>query len=347
MGPRCNFHCRHCIQTDSLKITDKAEVNPSVFEYIHHLAKMRPDFLGKIQLYFWGGEPLCYINIIEKFVDELHDEVSYKIITNGSLLTEDIVSYLNKNNFTVFLSDDGIHTDKVRRINVLENEHIVSLFSKINNRGIDAVISAYNQDYFSLWNYLENKFGKDINISHEELRHTWDMPEDLYDFDFDAYKQTMKKIIDNAYDKLLKGEKSREFMVIAKDVKKIVQLKEGNNPDKKYGCFQMQNSINIDLNGNMYACHNGVDILGTVKDNFDDMERKYYEVVSARDFSDCEQCVCLPICRYGCLNSRPSKGKEATCHMRKIFYLACIEFVKKLENTLEPVDLEDDLENHL
>lgn len=347
MGLRCNFKCRHCIQTDALELDDVSRINQKVFDYIHHLIDIRPDFFDKIQLYFWGGEPLLYMNIIKRFVDEYGDKLSYRVVTNGSLLTEGIVNYFNENNFRVALSNDGPHTDKVRRVNVLENTKIISLFKKIKNREIDAVVSAHNQNYHELWAYLENKLGEGVNISTEPLLYTWDMPEDLYDFDFEAYKKQMTDIVNIAYSELIQGRPSREYTVISRDVSKILGVIEGGKSRYKYSCRQMQDFINIDLNGNMYTCHNCSDMVGKAGDDWDDMEKKYDEIVSSRDFSDCETCPCLPICQYGCPNVRPSKGKEATCKIRKINYLAAIDFIKKLHGTLEDVDLSDEFEDSL
>jgi uncharacterized protein len=347
MGLNCNFKCRHCIQTDALELDDTSRIDKSVFDYIHHLIDIRPAFLGKIQLYFWGGEPLMYMNIIRRFVNEYKDKLVYVIVTNGSLLTEEIVQYLNNNDFRVALSNDGPNTDKVRRINVLENPKIVELFKKIKNREIDSVISAHNQDYRALWKYLDDKLGEGTRISMEPLLYTWDMPEDLYDFDFEAYQKQMKELVDFAYNQLIEGKQSREYLVISRDVEKILTIIEGKKPQYKYSCRQMQDFINVDLNGNMYTCHNCSDTVGKAGDDWDDMEQKYEDIVGSRDYSDCNTCPCLSVCQYGCPNARPSVGKAATCQIRKLNYLAAIDFINKLSNTLEQVDLSDELESNL
>ena len=347
MGLRCNFHCRHCIQTDALELDDETRIKQSVFDYIHHLINIRPKSMGKISLYFWGGEPLMYMNIIKRVVNEFNDALSYKVITNGSLLTDELVNYFNKFKFTVALSNDGKNTEKVRRINVLENPKIVSLFKKIDNREIDAVVSAHNQNFYGLWEYLENKLGKDVRVSTEPLLYTWDMPRDLYDFDYEAYKEQMDKIVDTAFNKLLKREYSREYTVVERDVKKIIGIMEGKKSKYKYACRQMHDFINIDLNGNMYTCHNCGDIVGIAGDDWETMINKYDEIVSARDFSDCKKCPWLSICQYGCPNAKPSKGKKATCKIRAINYLAAIRFIKKLPTALERIDLSDEFESNI
>lgn len=339
MGSKCNFNCRHCIQTDAMNFENPKTTYEQVFIYIEHLVNIRPSFKPKLTLMFWGGEPLCYMNIIDQFVHRLKDKVQYSIVTNGSLLTSQLVGYFNAHKFKVVLSNDGIYTDHVRPFNMLENDDFVRLFKKLDNKAIDACITAYNQDYYSLWGYIESKLGKDIWINHEMLECTWDMPEDLYDFDFDAYEKTMKSIIVDARKAVDNREANRPLMLIEDMVRRIARITEKGEIGLR--CSQMQSMISIDLAGNVYACHNGCGLLGTVNDEFEKLYTNFSLHFRKKDNSDCNACPYLAICGYGCLNSLPSKGKEACCKLKKIFFNACLDFVRSTEATFEEVDMED------
>lgn len=53
MGSKCNFNCRHCIQTDAMNFENPNSIYEKVFMYIEHLANIRPGFKQKLLLMFW------------------------------------------------------------------------------------------------------------------------------------------------------------------------------------------------------------------------------------------------------------------------------------------------------
>lgn len=81
---------------------------------------------------FYGGEPLLTFDTIRRTVDYIKNhktlnakKLRYSISTNGTLLTEEILHFLNTNKFRVYLSQDGTAQDLTRpsKLNslVLEN----------------------------------------------------------------------------------------------------------------------------------------------------------------------------------------------------------------------------------
>ncbi len=341
MGNQCNFHCRHCIQTGSVAPQQKASAAEAVLSYIRHLAAIRPPAAPKVAVYFWGGEPLLYMPVIRQVVHALHDTVTYVIVTNGELISKEIVDFLNAHQISLVLSNDGIQTAHVRGRNVLDSTRHVGLFKQVRRFSVDACITAYNQDYYALWAYLEDIFGKDVSICHEPLEVTWGMPEDLYDFDREAYRLCMHRIADRAYAQLCKGEISREYALISSMVRRILQIADGK-PIDPIRCSQMRHMVNIDLDGNLYACHNGCTTLGTVADSFDDVHAAYARhMETLLKGSECRHCPYLSLCGYGCPNAPASAGKSACCDMKKIFIAGCLRFVQHLQQTLDTVDLED------
>lgn len=339
MGSKCNFNCRHCIQTDAMNFKESNVIDESVFKYIKHLVSIRPSFKSKLSLVFWGGEPLCYMNVIDKFVQRFGNAVHYGVVTNGALLTNRLVDYFNRYSFSVTLSNDGEYTNHVRPYNILDNDEFVTLFKKLNDKAIDACITAYNQDYFKLWDYLESKFGEDIRVNHEMLECTWDMPSDLYNFDFKLYKKTMNKVVLEAYKSVLNREPNRSLMLIERTVSRI--LKISKNKEIGLNCGQMQFMISLDLTGNIYSCHNGCHVLGTVNDEFEKLYTNFSLWFREKNNSDCNTCPYLAVCGFGCLNSEPSKGKRACCKLKKIFFDACLDFIKLSKSAFEEVDMED------
>lgn len=345
MGDTCNFNCRYCLQKENVCTQERKTIDDSVIDYINHLVNIRPKTANKLMIYFWGGEPLLYPDIIKYVVDKLKDSVYYTIITNGSQLNQEWVEFLNKHRIPLILSHDGPETLKTRGINILEDPNFIQLFNQIIDRGVDVCVSAYNQDYYSAWNYLEEKLGSNITIFHDPLVVTWNMPEDLYAFDFDAYRKTMQIIIEKAYESVLNQTLSREYFLLEKPLNKILKILNSKKNKNHLYCPTMRSAISIDLDGNVNFCHNKTKKLGSVTDSFDillDNFDKAYKQQKEK-MSSCEQCEYASLCGYGCLNSSDSlKGREACCTMNKILIDACLQFIKKFELSLESVDLSDD-----
>jgi uncharacterized protein len=69
---------------------------------------------GGLRREFWGGEPLVYIKTIMPMVEALKEKFAswkrkphFVMITNGSLLTDELCDWLYDNNFNVSISHDG------------------------------------------------------------------------------------------------------------------------------------------------------------------------------------------------------------------------------------------------
>lgn len=81
-----------------------------------------PRLTKNYYLNFYGGEPLLSFDLINKIIpflinknEEFNKKVSYSITTNGFLLTERIIQFLNKHKFSVELSFDGLAQDVSRK----------------------------------------------------------------------------------------------------------------------------------------------------------------------------------------------------------------------------------------
>ena len=347
MGKDCNFRCRHCVQEEQLKDSEATRVVAErVFEYLEHLTAIRPDEFEKLNLMFWGGEPLLYMDIIRSVVARMGDRVSYSIVSNGELLTAELVEFFNTHQIRYVLSNDGKHTTSVRRVNMLDDPGFRDLFNKVEKRGIDSVISAYNQNYYDLWRYIDKYVAPDTPVFTEPLMVSWPMPEDLYSFDLVAYESHLREIAAKAKADVLCGRFSDEVALLQTYTQRLisqVKLSERGEslPVIHPKCNQMRTAINIDLLGRVHACHNFDTVLGTVEDDFDVLVSRYDELIqtSTAD-SECQTCECLPICRYGCPFTPSSAGKTMTCAMTKILIGVCMEYIASFAAVLLDVEIE-------
>jgi len=104
----CNFHCRYCIQKKrggpmDLQIVGKA------------LDLFHPFFKPGCSLSFSGGEPLLAFPSIRSIVKRIEiaeansrKGITYSLSTNGSLLDDEVLGFLDHHHFTLLLSFDGL-----------------------------------------------------------------------------------------------------------------------------------------------------------------------------------------------------------------------------------------------
>ena len=336
LGDECNFSCRHCVQEPyhEVKKIELKEPSDKVLQYLNHLYSIRSVKDEKIFLKFWGGEPLLYMDTIRKVVEKLGNRFNYSITTNGLLLTDEIVEYCNEKKIHVTLSNDGPETSCIRRLNVLDIDDIRERFMKLNLKSLNCIVTAHSQDYFKIWDYFENKC-PGVYVNFEPLLYNWEFPEDLYQFDVNGYKNTMDLISEKAFEATIDGVMNKELYLIQNIVNKVVgivkKIKNGVVEEvKAFPCMQVRQVMNIDLDGNVYSCHNNKKLIGTVEDHYLDLIDSYDNSVSITD--TCKQCEFFTLCGGGCPLELDNKNKQQLCEIRKIFYNTAIEYIKMFKD---------------
>jgi uncharacterized protein len=147
LGEGCNFSCKYCLQHPILTEQLPTEINPKLISY---LLNMKVEKEQKIRIMFYGGEPLLYWGAIFAFVNLLRDsqKFSFGIITNGQLLSDEMVTFIKENNIGVCISNDGRNTENFRDKNVLEDEVLLRRYEALNTDssmfGVSSVVSAKN-----------------------------------------------------------------------------------------------------------------------------------------------------------------------------------------------------------
>jgi uncharacterized protein len=120
----CNLGCTYCYKED-LAVPAKGEkMNFDIASRSVELLLTQAQSRGKVGIVFFGGEPLTNMPLIRQVVDyaerrgrEEDKHVDFSLTTNATLLTADIIDYLNEHRFGISVSIDGpkiIH-DRNRR----------------------------------------------------------------------------------------------------------------------------------------------------------------------------------------------------------------------------------------
>lgn len=320
LGSACNFNCRYCIQGGEFQGYHHAieqEINPDVYSYMRSIVDAHKEG-HRVAIMYWGGEPLLYFDTIKKIVPEFL-KAEHVIVSNGSLLTQEIVNYLNTYDIHYVVSNDGLHTDKTRIINILEDKAFLSLFRQVKLRGIDSVISAYCQDYQELEQYIADRCGQETAQDSEFLLPSVIMPEDAYHFDYEKFRQSLRNRLEKGIADILSGDMSRDLL------KTSMCLREINYMDKLKmpRCSQMDANLNIDLQGNIYVCHNSTVKVGTIYDDDKTLDANYKEYLEGQhvlEKKSCNGCEAYELCRGGCPIIEPeAHGQEACCRLRRVY----------------------------
>jgi uncharacterized protein len=334
-GEKCNFNCRHCCQAESQgQVKENLALNEDVIRYIGEKAERYfAKTSSKLRLRLWGGEPLIYMENIKEIVNATKKHpVKYFFTTNGSLLTEEIVEYANQEDIRISLSNDGAATGSVRRVNVLEDENIARLFNKIASRSVTLVLSPYSQDLFAAWEYIHAKTGTDTFINVEFLMANETMPEDLTAFNAPAFDETMRKVVDAAQAELASGKTGTaafEFLRIF-TINAILVLQGKIHDSRMLECRQIYETVNLDLQGNIYPCHNFGGKLGDIYLPHTELIARYNQTHRAVEIPpECQQCEAFPFCRGHCPFIRASEAKSKCCEIRRIFFRHIASFINK------------------
>lgn len=337
LGEACNWKCRHCIQKPFHNSLSKT-VSQKTIKYLQHLCDIKPRFESRVpnrvNVIFFGGEPLLYINQIKEVINKVCcDNVDYTIISNGELLTKEFVDYCNNNKIEFVLSNDGRQSAKVRDKNMLDNVSFVDMFKKIQKKHICTTLHAYNQDIYDLWEYVESKV-PGVSISYQMLEHTYAMPDDIYNYDFNLWKQTVVKICQTIYDKMtqeINGEiDCRESEFLSPFI--LSKLAFDKNNIKYPGCGSWKNIANVDLDGNLFMCHNGMDKFSTA-DNLgaiNEAQIRFNLLKYKAPTYLCDVCSAKCIC-HQCPYAQQNKGHAKQCKFIQILAEEIINTMKKVD----------------
>ena len=125
----CNFNCTYCYQKKRKSCLDASTIEKA-FGFLF------PFLTRKCFINFYGGEPLLAFEQIKHAVDlvqnknkEKKKHIQYTITTNGSLLNDKVLEFLNQHQFSLLLSFDGTIQDITRKKG--SSQYLVPMIKKI------------------------------------------------------------------------------------------------------------------------------------------------------------------------------------------------------------------------
>lgn len=335
----CNLKCEYCFASQGDFGGHKAymteEVGKKALKYLVDNSGSRK-FL---EVDFFGGEPLMDFELVKKLVkygNEIAEEKGKKfrftITTNGVLLDDDKIDFINENMHNVVLSLDGRKSvnDNMRKTLNDKGSYdlIVPKFQKL--------IKGRKGKYY----YVRGTFTKKNLDFSEDVKHFKDLGfelssiEPVVDSDYDDYaitKEDLDTVLEE-YEKLavdyakdqVNGSNFKFFHF-------MVDLTQGPCVIKRMqGCGAGCEYVAVTPEGDIYPCHQFVGNekfkMGNILDeNLTLPEDMREEFLNCHVFTkeDCKNCWCKFYCSGGChanaynFNNDIYKPYELGCAMQK------------------------------
>lgn len=311
----CNLRCEYCFASQGTYNGEKSllsfETGKRAFDYLVKNSGSRRN----LEVDFFGGEPLMNFETIKKLVDygrsleeEYNKHFRFTVTTNGVLLDDEKIDYINENMDNVVLSIDGRKStnDRMRKTINEKGSYdiIVDNFKKFVDKRKDkdyfarGTYTAYNLDFSEDVRHIRNLGFDKISVEPVVAK-----PEEEY-----ALAEEHLEILKNEYEKLANlyidsnKENSKKFEFFHFNI----ELDGGPCIYKRsVGCGAGTEYIAVTPSGDFYPCHQFVGqeefIIGNVNDGItNDNMVENFKNVSVNDKPICKECWAKYYCSGGC-----------------------------------------------
>lgn len=312
LGNSCNLKCYgcHCCNLNFV-------YNKDIIKYIRDN--------NFTDIFFSGGEPLLYFDIIKKITRELKDTVSYKLVTNATLLNETMVSFFNSWNFKIIVSYNG---ENSLRDNSLPVRY--DLISKIDNNDL-AILYENNANIFSLSQDVLNLRSK-YNLTHKESQYFWfnfyhqtaNAPIELRtSYIFDYCNALAIKLECEFQDYINSHRVWNYYPVIGNSFNKWIRRKNYQG----IKCLN-PNNISLTISGDFLLCPYGDIKVGDIYTGID------WNKVESYIPERCKNCP-----QWGsCMNTCIANITENECYISKVMYKHFYKLMAKYNVTYEELE---------
>lgn len=286
LGFSCNMSCSYCLQSKAKKVNFNQEHCDKILEQLNNTD------LTNTKIEFWGGEPLLYIEEIKYIVEHLTIKPHhFVIITNGMLLTLDLVKYFIDNNFNITLSHDAQGQD-VRGKEPLEKKESLEAIKYLyhNHKGRFAINSVITKGNINTEERLKY-FGKYLEESDiTKIPHGGEGP--VYNSELELLNT--ETLCQDVYNDIILGYGSNYsyYLQIMNNFFKSIGKKKLENITTKCGIDNPDKYKVLSLDGKELSCHN------------------YNYKFDIKKLSSSDKCLKCPVVHL-CKSSCPAMDKDS------------------------------------
>lgn len=350
----CNLRCKYCFaSTGDFGKGRKLmpfEVGKAAIDFLLEKSVGREN----LEVDFFGGEPLMNFDVVKQIVEyarskeeEYHKNFRFTITTNGMLLDDDTIDYINKEMYNVVLSIDGRKEVNDRmRIRVDGSgcyDRILPKFKKlVDGRGdkeyyVRGTYTKYNLDFSEDVMHLYEAGFDEISVEP-----VIESPEEAYaitEEDLDQIYAEYDKLVDRI-GAIRKSGKHINFFHF------MIDLDQGPCVIKRLrGCGSGNEYVSITPDGDIYPCHQFVGHdeykMGNIEEGtFNNDIKKEFAGCHVYSKPACQECWARFYCSGGCnannfvFNGDIHKAYELSCKIQRK-RIECAILMKVLEQLEE------------
>jgi len=338
----CNLRCTYCYTGEKLPLAMNYDTIDQSINFIE--SELLRLGITQVHITFFGGEPMIekekIFYIIDAFAQKTQLKVSYRMSTNGTLLSEELMQKLYNHGVFVSLSIDG-HPD-------VHDTHRVDAGGKPTSHKVEKaaeIMLSYNPATNVTCVLMPNTASQlcqsvdyIFNLGFRYITTTLDYSADWQEADFKILKKSYKKLSKWYIEKMQKNERfylsffderirSRTYKPIAANERCLIGTKQ----------------FSIAPNGELYPCIQFVKteslpefMIGHVNSGFDTACQSYLNDLSEKEKPECKGCKLESRCSKwcSCINfmstGRIDQASPIVCYNEKIL----IEIVDKTADKL-------------
>ena len=337
----CNLNCSYCFASQGKYQGDRAlmsfEVGKQAFDFLIENSGTRRN----LEVDFFGGEPMMNFDVVKQLVayarsveKEKNKNFRFTFTTNGMLLDEEVMDFLNEEMSNVVLSLDG-------RKEV--NDHFRKDYA--GNGSYDTIVPKFQR-------LVEKRGGKNYYVRGTFTHNNVDFTNDLFHMaDLGFTELSMEPVVCPPGDPYALTDEDmpkifEQYEILAKEMIKrkkagngfvfyhyMLDLKNGPCIYKRItGCGSGTEYMAVTPWGELYPCHQFVGdskySLGNVWDGVTNTEvQDEFRSCNAYARPDCKDCWAKLYCSGGCAaNSYHSTGS-----ISGVYRYGCELFKKRIE----------------
>jgi uncharacterized protein len=302
----CNMACKYCYEGSK-----EGKMQPDVVEAVLDFVERRATSFRKVDISWYGGEPLLAMDVVEDITQSLIDlaeeykfDYSASIVTNGYLLTKETVDRLIElkvRNAQITLDGPSrFHNEKRPLKSGKDSFETIVENAAYASRKIATSIRVNIDRSFTpsiIRELLTELDGADLK---DRIG--------LYFGRLEASTSVCSSISESCYDSAGFSRIETEFYPILLEMG--FQINNLPVPLATVCIAQQMNSFLLDPGGYIYRCYNHVgDIpksMGNIKDEIDYQNPNFTRLFSFDPFEEetCRACTLLPVCLGGCPSRR-------------------------------------------
>ena len=337
----CNLNCEYCFAGQGKYHGEDALMS---FE----VGKQALDFLVKnsgtrknLEVDFFGGEPLVNFDVVKKLVayarsieSKTGKHFRFTLTTNGVLLDDDVIDFLNKEMNNVVLSLDGR-----KEVNDAKRK-------RLDGQGsYDIIVPKFQ-------NFVKKRGDKEYYMRGTFTRNNLDFTNDIFHMlDLGFKELSMEPVVSKPDTEYSLREEDldtiyEQYEILAKE---MIKRRREKNPFTFYhymidlsggpciykritGCGSGTEYLAVTPNGDFYPCHQFVGdknfLIGNVRDGITNTKlRDEFKLCNVYSRKECENCWAKLYCSGGCA----ANSFHTTGSINGVYEYGCKLFKKRIE----------------